>query len=53
MCSRSGLKVNVNKGEVMMLDGEKGLECEICVDRTQLEQMGRVLDEIDTDDRVL
>ena len=36
VCKR-GLKVNVGKSKVMMLNGEEELECEICVDGMQLE----------------
>ena len=30
MCRRRGLKVNAGKSKVM-LSGEKGLECEVCI----------------------
>ena len=32
VCRRRGLKVNVGKSKVMVLNGEEGLECEISVD---------------------
>ena len=38
-CRERGLKVNVGKSKVMVLDKEEGLECEICVAGTQLEKM--------------
>ena len=31
-CVEEGLKVNAGKSNVMVLGGEKGLECEVCVD---------------------
>ena len=34
VCRRRGLKVNAGKSKVMVLGGEEGLECEVCVDRT-------------------
>ena len=37
MCRRRGLKVNACKSEVVELDGEEGLGCEVCVDRIRLE----------------
>ena len=45
------LKVNAVKSKVMVLDGEEGLECEVCVDGIRLEYIsefkywGCVLDE--------
>ena len=51
VCSRKGLKVNAVKSKVMVLDGEEGLECEVCVDGIRLEYIsefkywGCVLDE--------
>ena len=56
MCRRRGLKVNADKSKVMILNGEEGLECEVCVDRIRLEHVsefkyfGFVLDESGTDD---
>ena len=32
-----GLKVNPGKNKVMLMNGEEGLELEVCVDRIQLE----------------
>ena len=37
---RRGLKVNAGKSKVMALGGEKGLECEICVDGIRLARLG-------------
>ena len=34
---RTDLKINVGKSKEMVLDGEEGLECEVCIDRMQLE----------------
>ena len=31
VCRRRGLKVNANKNKKMVLGGEEGLECEVCV----------------------
>ena len=51
VCRIRGLKVNAGKSKVMVLGGEEGLECEVCVDRIQLEHvsefkyLGCVLDE--------
>ena len=36
---RRGLKVNAAKSKIMMLGGEKGLECEVCLDRLRLEHV--------------
>ena len=33
VCRRRGLKVNVGKSKVMVLNGEEGLECEVSVDK--------------------
>ena len=55
-CRRRGLKVNAGKGKVMVLGGEEGLECEVCVDGIRLEHvsefkyLGCVLDESGTDE---
>ena len=38
-CKRRGLKVNVGKSKVMLLGGEKGLECEVCVNGKRLEHV--------------
>ena len=32
VCRRRGLKVNAGKSKVMLLGGEEGLKCEVCVD---------------------
>ena len=55
-CRKRGLKVNANKNKVMMLGGEKRLECEVCVDGIHLchvsefKYLGCVLDESGTDE---
>ena len=55
VCRRRGLKVNAGKSEVMVMNGEKGLECEAHVDGVRLEYVsgfkywGFVLDESGTD----
>ena len=36
---RRGLKVNVSKSKVMVLNGEEGLECKVHVDRICLEHI--------------
>ena len=36
---RRGLKVNVGKSKVMVLNGELGLECEVHIDRISLEHV--------------
>ena len=36
---RKGLKVHADKIKVMVLGGEEGLECEVCVDGARLEQV--------------
>ena len=47
VCRRRGLKVN----KVMMLNGEEGLECELCVDGTRLEHASEcILDESGEDE---
>ena len=33
MCRRRGLKFNAGKSKVMLLGGEEGLVCEVCVNR--------------------
>ena len=56
VCRRRGLKINAGKSKVMVLGGEEGLECEVCIDRMRLEQvselkyLGCVLDESGTDE---
>ena len=55
VCRRRGRKVNADKSKVMVLNGEEGLEYEVCVDRIRLEPvsvlkyLGCVLDELGTD----
>ena len=39
---RRGLKVNAGKSKVMVLGGEEGLECEVCVDGIRLEYVSEV-----------
>ena len=36
---RRGLKVNAGKSKVMILNGEKGLECEVHIDGVHLEHV--------------
>ena len=54
LCKRIGFKVNAGKSKVMVLNVEKGLECEVHVDRILLEHVlefkyfGCVLDETGT-----
>ena len=56
VCRRRGLKVNAGKSKMMMLGGEEGLECEVCVHGMQLEReseseyLGCVLDESGTNE---
>ena len=56
MYRRRSLKVNAGKNKVMVLGGEDGMECEVCVDGIRLEHvsefkyLGCVLDESGTDD---
>ena len=55
VCRRRGLKVNVGKSTLMVLNGEEGLEGEVHVDGIRLEHvsefhyLGCVLDESGTD----
>ena len=52
---RRGLKVNAGKSNVMVLNREEGLECEVCIDGMRLENVlefkyfGCALDGSDTD----
>ena len=39
VCRRRGLKINADESEVMVLDGEEGLECEILEGGVRLERM--------------
>ena len=54
-CKRRGLKFNAGKSKVMVLGGEEGLECDVCLDGIRLEHvsefkyLGYVLDELGTD----
>ena len=56
ICRRKVLKVNAGKNKVMVLGGEEGLECEVCVDGIRLEHvsefkyLGCVLDESGIDE---
>ena len=56
VCRRRGLKVNAGKNKVMVLGGEEGLECEVCIDGICLEHvlefkyLGCVLDESGIDE---
>ena len=50
MCRRKGLKVNADKGKVIVLGRKEGLECKIHVDGIKCQQfkyLGCVLDESD------
>ena len=38
---RRVLKVNVDKSKAMVLNGEEGLECEVCVDWMRLEYVSK------------
>ena len=55
-CRKKELKVNAGKNEVMVLNGEEGLECEVHVDGIRLEHVSEftylvfVLDESGTDE---
>ena len=42
-CMRRGLKVNGGKSKVMVLGGEEGLKCEVCVEGMRLEHMSEYL----------
>ena len=56
VCWRRCLKVNLGKSNVMVLNGEKGLVCEVHVDVMRLDQVsefkhfGCALNELVTDD---
>ena len=39
---RRGLKVNVGKGKVLVINGEEGLECEVHVDGIRLEDVSEL-----------
>ena len=39
VCRRRGLEVNAGKSKVMVLGGEEGLDCEVCVDGNHLEHV--------------
>ena len=39
VCRGRGLKVNAGKSKVMVVDGEEGLECEVCVYGIRLEHI--------------
>ena len=55
LCRKRGLKLNAVKSNVMVMNGEKELECEAHVDGVRLEHvsefkyLGCVLDEAGTD----
>ena len=56
VCRRRGLKGNAGKSKMMLLGGEEGLECEVCVNGIRLEYFSEfkylecVLDESVTDE---
>ena len=58
VCRKRGLKVNTGKSKVVVLGGEKGLECEICVSSIHLEHVlefkyfGCFVEESGTDEAV-
>ena len=31
MCRKRGVKINAGENKVMVLGGEEGLECEVCI----------------------
>ena len=39
VCRKRGLKVNAGKRKVIVLGGEEGLECGVCVDWVRLENV--------------
>ena len=39
VCRRRSLKVNTSNSKVMVLGGEEGLECEVCIDGIRLEDV--------------
>ena len=56
VCRRRGLKVNGGRSNVMVVGGEEGLECEVCVDGICLEHISKfkylecVLNKLGTDE---
>ena len=42
VCRRRGLKVKASRSKVMVLGGEEGLECEVCVDGMRLEHVSEL-----------
>ena len=56
VCRKRGLKVNAGKSKGIMLGGEEGLDCEVCVDGIRLDHvsefkyLGCVLDKSGTDE---
>ena len=51
LCRRRDLKVNAGKSKVMVLGGEEGLECEVCVDGICLRvYLGCIMEESVTDE---
>ena len=56
VCRRRGLKVSAGKSKVMVQNGEKGMECEVCVDGMRLKHVSEfkylrcVLDESGADE---
>ena len=39
VCKRKGLTVSTGKSKVMLLGGEEGLKCEVCVDGIHFEHV--------------
>ena len=56
VCRGKSMKVNASKSKMMVLGGEKGLECEVCVDGIHIEHVSKfkyleyVLNESGTDE---
>ena len=42
VCRKKDLKVKSHKSKVMLIGGEAGLECEICVDGVRIEQVSEL-----------
>ena len=41
-CLGGGLKANSGKSKVMLLGGEEGLECEVCIDKVKFRACLRI-----------
>ena len=42
VCKRKGMKVNICKSKVIVLNGEEGLECKVHIARIQLEHVLKI-----------